>query len=680
MAIRGIPASGLSLSYADPQQKDDIPSQIVRLDLAQDKFRDILAQLKNGNKVSLQTGKQAAVQYGGDKLLLDASSEAFPAEIYSRSVDDKGKMFFSGKLSLHLEMQKAREATAGSDAALAVLQNTLTSMKEEQMNNEASIFGTKSGKGVKPMQSRKDLLSAAPSRPSSPFLGSAFSPAIGPTSNPLLGSGSNTKDRMRFEAMKVPVMHLLASRPMTCTAIAEKIRAPRSECERLLDKIARDTPTSAEKKELKDKTYRDLDVWKFRYPSEEDRQAAIERAILAFDRMRIEKTDNLWQMLLKTEERGKGKTLSRLNFDKPAPAPKPASTQKKTETSDDAEASHLSAKKATTKTGEKKSHKEPQTKSRAVSPPPPKREPVGRRGPTTDNKFKSSERVEDSDDEASTVEVIPRQPLKKKEKENPPLMTKAKDRVSSPASKKPTHKASTSSSSSTSENSDTSQAKKSLKPPSNENNSTSKKSPRARHGSSPQKPSPLGSSPPANSTDFDSSSSTTTKGTSQSSAPSSPPSGNEMPVSKQKQKYSPVVGDRARDVSQNSLPAKRKQDESGSVPPAKRHQVNGVHTKATNGTPKALERPTLARKVSESERSSSPEKPGQARDDVLDRAKQFQLYYKKYKNLHDKISRTPEKDRDGVDTDKLWEMHKRLKEMKTEIWSSWDKVERTVAE
>lgn len=677
MAIRGIPASGITLSHADHQQKHgDLPPQIIRLDLAQGKTRDLLAQLKNGNKVILQTGKQAAVQYAGDKLPLDASSEAFPAEIYTRSKENPGNMYFSGKLSLHLEMQKAREAIAGSDSALAVLQSTLTSMKEEQMNNEATIFGcSKAGKPgqLKPLQSRRDLLSATNSRPSSPFLGSAFSPAAGPTSNPLLAGGSNTKDKIRFEAMKVPVIHLLACRPMSTAGVAEKIRAPRSECERLLDKVARDSPTVPGKKELKDKTYRDLDVWKFRYSNDEDRQAAIERAILALDRMRVEKTDQLWQMLLKPEERGKGKTLSRLNFDRPVPVPKPAPVQKKGDVSD-VETNKSPPKKPTStqKLGEKKTLKEPQTKPRAVSPAPPKeKEPAPKVRPTADSKFKSSERVEDSDDESSMIEVTPRQPLKKKEKERPALLTKPRDGVASPAPKKPLHKASTSGSSTGSENSDSSQGKASLKPPPND---SSKKSPRPRHGSSPQKPSPLGSSPPANSTDFDSSSSTTTKGTSQSSAPSSPPSGSEMPTTKQKQKFSPVVGDRARETSQNRPPAKRKQEESGSAPPAKRQQVKGAYSKVPAETNKTLERPSLPRKISESERSSSPEKPAHARDEVLDKAKQFQLYYKKYKNLHDKISRTSEKEREGLDMDRLWEMHKRLKDMKTEIWSNWDKV------
>lgn len=149
-----------------------------------------------------------------------------------------------------------------------------------------------------------------------------------------------------------------------------------------------------------------------------------------------------------------------------------------------------------------------------------------------------------------------------------------------------------------------------------------------------------------------------------------------MSTAKQKQKYSPVVADRAREASQNRAPLKRKQDDNENAPPAKRQQVNGVHNKTANGVSKGAERPVLTRKISESERSSSPEKPAHARDEVLDKAKRFQLYYKKYKNLHDKISRVSEKDRDDKDMESLWEMHKRLKSMKTEIWTNWDRVEK----
>ena len=122
---------------------------------------------------------------------------------------------------------------------------------------------------------------------------------------------------------------------------------------------------------------------------------------------------------------------------------------------------------------------------------------------------------------------------------------------------------------------------------------------------------------------------------------------------------------------------KRKSDEDDNEPLPKRQLVNGVHTssKLTNGI--TLDKPSLDRKVSESERSSSPEKAGPAREEVMDEAKRFQLYYKKYKDTHERLSKIPEEERDQKETDDLLKMHKRLKEMKAEIWVNWDKVEKT---
>ena len=112
-------------------------------------------------------------------------------------------------------------------------------------------------------------------------------------------------------------------------------------------------------------------------------------------------------------------------------------------------------------------------------------------------------------------------------------------------------------------------------------------------------------------------------------------------------------------------------------PPAKRQQINGVHTssKLTDGI--TNDPPALDRKISESERSSSPEKPGPVREEVMDRAKRFQVYYKKYKDAHEKLSKIREEDRDQNEVDDLLKKHQRLKDLKSEIWENWEKVEKT---
>ena len=57
-------------------------------------------------------------------------------------------------------------------------------------------------------------------------------------------------------------------------------------------------------------------MWNFDYPNQDDRQLAINCAISAFDRMRISTKEKVWDTLLPKNERGKGKILSNLDLHK----------------------------------------------------------------------------------------------------------------------------------------------------------------------------------------------------------------------------------------------------------------------------------------------------------------------------------------------------------------------------
>ena len=107
------------------------------------------------------------------------------------------------------------------------------------------------------------------------------------------------------------IVHLLAMRPLSTEDVAAKIRLPAHELKPVVSTLARQ---DAGKWQLSDKVYKDLDVWRFKYPSEDDRKAAIDHAVRAYDRLRLSKDDKLWQLLLPKAERGKGKVLSRLHL------------------------------------------------------------------------------------------------------------------------------------------------------------------------------------------------------------------------------------------------------------------------------------------------------------------------------------------------------------------------------
>lgn len=700
------------------------PPQVIRIDLIETVTKDILRSLKNNEQVRLRCGKKPTVQFGKKSISLVSSVDDFPSEIFTKPTNDTSPLYFSGRSSHLLEIQKAEEDTVGSDEALATLESTLRSIQEERASNETSLKGGKEdlknagrkGNRPSPLLSqgsalRKEHFLGAlnnKSTPSSPFLTASYSPKTGPTSAPL-ASGTWTKERIRLDAIRIPLVHLLAVRPMTPKVICDQLHATKDDIDKLLDKVSWESKAGDGKRELKEKGYRELDVWKFRYRSQEERQKAIDRAIQAYDRMRVEKKDPLWQLLLPPEDRGKGKILSRLNFNKPAPShatPKPERSgddgnESKTEMSDRDHGKTQTKKDKDTVVVQK-----PAKDKMASSKGPTKADGGGlskvnesHQSQARHGKFKSSERIEDSDEEAEAAEenvAKPRdkatptsktnlKPTTKRKPESDQLRSpKPRQPISSP--KKTIHKSSLSSSSSSSSSGNEksrpnpiNSSSKSLKlqPHQRAESTASRISPRPRHNSSPQKPSPLGSSPPTTSTDLDNSSSS--KASNQSSAPSSPPSSTDMPQPKQSNKYSPVISDKSRNVSRGRTPgispAKRKAGPTEDERPAKRPQPAATHlVSLPNGTAEHIKRPTPVR--TDSERSSSPEKPGPNREDVIKDAKRFQQYYKRYKDLYDKISQIDEKERDDRDMGDLWKMHKRLKEMKADIWDNWDKVEK----
>jgi RNA polymerase II elongation factor ELL len=147
----------------------------------------------------------------------------------------------------------------------------------------------------------------APSKLGSPMLSASSSPMHKrpPTSQP-----GSTHDAV-INALRVPVIHLLARQPSTEAALAATCRTSQANIRGLLPKIAKRSSSDADKWQLTDKAFREIDPFKFPYQSSEDREQAVESAIKAFDRQRLAKDDKLWQILLPREERGQGTCLSR---------------------------------------------------------------------------------------------------------------------------------------------------------------------------------------------------------------------------------------------------------------------------------------------------------------------------------------------------------------------------------
>ncbi len=121
---------------------------------------------------------------------------------------------------------------------------------------------------------------------------------------------------MKIKALRTPLIHFLAARPASITLLVKHLGCKQDELLEVLSKVGKEFRLIPDKWTLNDKAFKELDVWNFDYPNQDDRQLAINCAISAFDRMRISTKEKVWDMLLPKNERDKGKILSNLDLHK----------------------------------------------------------------------------------------------------------------------------------------------------------------------------------------------------------------------------------------------------------------------------------------------------------------------------------------------------------------------------
>jgi RNA polymerase II elongation factor ELL len=701
-----VPETGLSLrsgeQSGEPAQK---PVQIMRLNLVQSTLDELIESLRNDEPARVRLGKHPSLHYAGKSHSFHTYPETHRSEIYHSS-SDKQNLYFTGVLSHSLEVEKAKAATAATDQALANLEESLNAFERGKESKKThmiqhpdelrSIRAPGGGSGHRGPRSKAELekerlLRAAASRSltSSPTLGSAKSPAPIPTSAPL----SQTKTNARHEALKTPFIHLLAVRAVSSKFLARQTRSAIEDCTVLAQKYGSENRLNREKYDLKDKSYKDLDVWAFPYPTQDDRQEAIENAVSAFDRMRISRTDKLWQMLLPKSERGKGKCLSRLNLSN---GPVKKSTQGRAQVDGD------DTGKDGETTGNETDRRTAPSKTSDVPRSTPTQKPTAGKGPAkgpaktkntnnttltgrvtkktaakppakTETKFKSSEFVHDSDEDADIPETTPSPPApaqRPKEEKAAPLKKapapskpsgKAPAKVPAPAKARATNNAPPASKSTKTE---TSTPKLESSQPRSAT-STSSKRPAPRTSTSPQKPSPLGSSPPANASEATGRSRSDSQN--QSSSSSSSPL-----ISQLARPNKPTTGTAPRPSKPSTLtngplksglvanPLKRKAEADRLAPP---HAATG----RTTGNLDHKRRRAVSTSSGGSTGSASPPLSQEIlREQLREKSMKFKRYYAKYLSLHRTLDN--QSNPSSADLNKLSRQHDMLRGMKEEIW------------
>jgi len=326
--LEGAPDASIGL----PEAKTSA-AQVMHLEMSNDILDDLLACIRKGRAPQVLFGKTPLIKYDGKSHELHTKPEKFRYELYRENQENEGEPWeFNGLINHSLSIQHVQEASAGTDRALEALKNTMASIEQEREARKAAISTPESRpmKAMSKAQSRathlKPLLAGSGrSTPGSPSFGSSTPAHLRP---PPTSAGLD----MPFDiAIRKPLVHLLAVQPLPYLKIRRTVG---TNPKKILEKVAKPTGKGDEEWALLDRAYKELDVFEFKY-SEEDRQAAIENAIRAFDRMRLPKDDPLWQKLLPKADRGKGITLSKLALKDPAkmstPTVKAQSINKKTD-------------------------------------------------------------------------------------------------------------------------------------------------------------------------------------------------------------------------------------------------------------------------------------------------------------------------------------------------------------
>lgn len=741
MTALEIPQEGLTLR---PESQTGEPAatraQFMRLALAQDTLNELISSMQKGQSARVRLGKHPSLQYAGKTESFHAYPETHRSEVYE-TTSDKRTLYFAGVLSHSLEVAKAKEDTEDVSKALETLQAGLSAHEREKEAKQSYLVShpdelkalAKVNKGNRMSirsggskdKSRRLGGSQIGSLQPSPNLG-ARSPALAPTSAP-----SQSKSDIRLEALKTPFIHLLAVRAVSAQYLARLTCAPLDDITTLARKFGTENRLNREKFDLRDKIYKDLDVWKFPYPNEDDRQNAIQNAISAFDRMRISRSDKLWQALLPKEERGKGKCLSRLNLHNISAMPGKKTTnpriqvdgaEDRAEETDAAKASDVpkQTQKPKEKDGPKKQVKGKSTNNSTLTGRVTKKTASKPAPVKTESKFKSAEFVNSSDDDdedmfdASSAQPTPVPASRSQESKKAPAPALAKN--TQPAVKTQPSKATPSASKVSKSQAPTPKFESSQPTPLS-------KGPASRLSTSPQKPSPLGSSPPAsasenahgrsrsdsqNHSSSSSSSSplisqlarnnkTTATAARPSSKPAAPANGLNKPASTKSStqpapakstppKATPNPVSLRQASSKSTLDATRTKPTrpvaslnraANKTLPAKNHLKRKAEPDIGSESERDGHPITTGnlehkrrRAVSTSSGSTGSASPSMAqevsRKRLLDKSEKFKEYYAKYSALHEALANQAHPAQ--RDVDKLEKQHKRLQQMKQEIW------------
>lgn len=486
----------------------------------------------------------------------------------------------------------------------------------------------KAGNTSKFLAAQNRLTDSTRSMPSSPALSGNGSPSVAATSVPASQVAAE-----KAKATRKPIIHILALGPSSEKDLKENLRyadLDENLFEAALNKVA-DKDESTKLFTLRQKNWKDLDVWCFNYDTEEDRQAVIEAAVKIYDRMRIPPNDDEWERLKPMETRGNGVSLSKIQA-RIAQGPISRTPRPNADSGLDTPA----------REGEEASNKainrvKKETKPRSPSQPPApaakakkvgEKEPQPKRILTTKKKTAAAPRKELSG-KTGGAKPLSSQYVNSDSEEDTRATKKAQTAKPAPAKSAPIVKARLAREEEVA--SDASMAKKARV-------STAARDLKEKPAALPPKP----------------------------KRPREEENTTSEPIKKKA---------RTSDASQNSVvtvkskgTSPQKSSPLASSPPTNASEFNS--SSSDSSTPRHLQNHNLAHKRNTSSASSTTSSTNRVSAHILQMAAEYKVYHPSYLKLYQSLSVVEERDRDPEKWDDLMEMHKRLAAMKREIYEA----------
>ncbi|KAG5977675.1 hypothetical protein E4U55_006628 [Claviceps digitariae] len=327
-----IPESGLTLT-GPSNSEFDLPPQAFVLNLNDDVVAQMVRSAQMGNGLELQLGKTPTLHYGAQSHRIARPGDDFPIDIFltkpfesTRRADrlpQAGNLFTKLKspqtapkkavqVSKDEETQKkpavsSKNSTSTAlDSDIEALQNGLAAHDAARDRARVVAKPPIAGKGRNKLLSNKY---ASTSTPKSITTSPAVNGVRSPTSTPQITATQQVMEKKKEQ--RFTLVHELAIAAQTTEYLKAKWTGKEEDFRPTLEKTA-SYNSDSQTWTMKQPWWRELNVWKYNYATKEDREAAIDRAIRQYDKLRLSASENEWQLLLPTAERGQGKCLSRL--------------------------------------------------------------------------------------------------------------------------------------------------------------------------------------------------------------------------------------------------------------------------------------------------------------------------------------------------------------------------------